>query len=120
MSQTDDKGPYEYWHGRLPVLNWMRRVRISVLRDNHSAAMKCQSIRFLYLRSVPVRDRERILDFNDRGISLISLEGMEIWHASLDQLRLRKNGCDIVEHHRQELEYQRRSVNEYPVVQDMM
>jgi hypothetical protein len=57
MSQTDDKGPYEYWHGRLPVMNWMRRVRISVLRDNHSAAMKCQSIRFLYLRSVPVRDR---------------------------------------------------------------
>ncbi|KAH7379498.1 hypothetical protein BKA66DRAFT_136640 [Pyrenochaeta sp. MPI-SDFR-AT-0127] len=107
FGQVGEKGPFKYWHGRKPVMNKMGRVRIWVLRNEQSATMNIQRLDFSTYGPYLLKTGSRILDFNDRGVSLLSPEGKELWHASLDQLRLRKNGGDLVDHHRHELEQQR-------------
>jgi hypothetical protein len=108
FEQKGEKGPFKYWHGRTPVMNKMGRVRIWVLCNELSVTMKIQRIDFSTYGLFLLKPGPRILDFNDRGISLISSEGKELWHSSLDQLRLRKNGNVLVEHYRKELELQQK------------
>lgn len=108
FEQKGEKGPFKYWHGRTPVMNKMGRVRIWVLCNELSATMKIQRIDFSTYGLFLLKPGLRILDFNDRGISLVSPEGKELWHSSLDQLRLRKNGNILVEYYRKELEFQRK------------
>ncbi|KAF1848361.1 uncharacterized protein K460DRAFT_393453 [Cucurbitaria berberidis CBS 394.84] len=106
FGQTGEKGPFEYWHGHRPVMSKMGRVRIWVLRNKQSKAVKIQRLGFSTYGPYLLKTGSRILDSNDRGVSLVSLEGKELWHASLDQLRSQKNGSALVEHHKHELKQQ--------------
>lgn len=108
IGQVGEKHPSKYWHGRKLVMSKMGWVRIWVLRNEQSATVDVKRLGFSTYDPQLLEKGDRILDFNDRGISLVSPEGKELWHASLDQLRLRKGGGDLVEHHRHELEQQRR------------
>jgi hypothetical protein len=94
----------------MPVMNKMGRVRIWILRGAKSADMKIKRLDISTYGEFLLKSDCRILEFNERGISLVSSEGKELWHASLEKLRRRKNSEEIVEQHTLELKEQQSKV----------
>lgn len=98
-----DKGPFALWHGRRPVISSTGRVTIWV--SNAERAQRKKKIQFSAHGSYLRENSGRFLDFNERGISIVGIDGQQLWHADLEMLRLRKGGSvELLEHHQYELE----------------
>ena len=104
-NSTIGKGPFDLCHGRRPVLSSNGRVRIWVREKTDSHAKK---IEFSAYGGYLKEPGEKFLGFNERGISIVSGDGRELWHADMEVLRLRKSGSvDLLEQHQRELTAQR-------------
>lgn len=49
---------------------------------------------------------DRLIDFNERGISIISQEGEVLWHKDISSFKIVMDGEKIIEQHRHGLEVQ--------------
>jgi hypothetical protein len=109
QSQTDvDRGPFSSWHRRKVVLSTMGRVTIWVQYGLEKAVKISFSAYGQYLQEIG----DKFIDFNEKGISIVSADGKELWHKSVEQFRLAKGGSlELLLHHKHELNAQRNTTS---------
>ncbi|KAI9653514.1 MAG: hypothetical protein M1821_007022 [Bathelium mastoideum] len=109
QSSQVDKGPFESWQGRKPVISSMGRVSLWIKYNEGPAA--CQRIiKFSAHGSYLKLPDDRFIDFHDRGISLVGADGTVLWRKDIAELRLLKDvGESLIAHHQYEMKLQRKA-----------